>query len=144
MGRLRLRAEDTDDLAVLSSHLQDAILKVGDLAMLPRDRRFAFVANRFMWERAGPRPPYLRTRSGVAIGGVLKVQSQRIRQDAPEAVLNLLALVWTPGTDGAGVLTLEFAGGGAIRIEAECLDIEMSDLAEPWDTQAKPRHNPPE
>ena len=49
MPDLKLIALDADDLAVISAHLQDAVMKVGDLAFLPREKRFAAVANRFDW-----------------------------------------------------------------------------------------------
>ena len=46
MPDLKLIALDAEDLAVISAHLQDAVMKVGDLAFLPREKRFAAVANR--------------------------------------------------------------------------------------------------
>src|SRR5262245_64592893 len=49
MPDLKLIALDAEDLAVISAHLQDAVLKVADLAFLPREKRFAAVANRFDW-----------------------------------------------------------------------------------------------
>ena len=52
MAELKLIAFDADDLAVISAHLQDAVLKVGDIAYLPRERRFAAVGNRFDWADA--------------------------------------------------------------------------------------------
>ena len=38
--RLKLLALDEEDLAVLSAHVQDAVLKVGDLVYLPKEQRF--------------------------------------------------------------------------------------------------------
>src|ERR1700760_3025225 len=52
---LKLRAEDADDLAVLSACLQDALVAVRDLGYLADERSFIFVANRFRWE-TGLRP----------------------------------------------------------------------------------------
>ena len=52
---LKLRAEDADDLAVLSACLQDALVPVRDLAYVPDQKIFVFVANRFRWE-SGLRP----------------------------------------------------------------------------------------
>ena len=48
----KLRAEDADDLAVISACLQDALVAVRDLAFVPPDHTFLMVANRFRWERA--------------------------------------------------------------------------------------------
>src|SRR5437764_3732668 len=52
-GRLRLRAEDAEDLAVISACLQDALVSVRDLAYDREARSFVLVANRFRWERCG-------------------------------------------------------------------------------------------
>ena len=50
MKPLKLIALDEEDLAVVSSHLQDAVVRVGDMAYLPSKKRFAAVLNRFDWE----------------------------------------------------------------------------------------------
>ena len=55
-----------------------------------------------------------------------------MRQSAPDAVIELLAIRFEPKEDGAGVVTLVLAGGGAIRLDVECIDAEMSDLTAPW------------
>ena len=47
---LRLQALDAEDLALISAHLQDAAVRVGDIAFLKERRRFALVAARFDWE----------------------------------------------------------------------------------------------
>ena len=47
---LRLLAEDEEDLKIISAHVQDAVVRVGDLAYLPKARRFALLLNRYRWE----------------------------------------------------------------------------------------------
>ncbi len=49
MELLKLIAMDDEDLNVLSVQLQDAILRVEDMAYLPQERRFAAILNRFDW-----------------------------------------------------------------------------------------------
>ena len=82
MAELKLIAFDADDLAVISAHLQDAVLKVGDIAYLPRERRFAAVGNRFDWAdalRAATRPQeYARRRTALRFERVLGAQVQGI------------------------------------------------------------------
>ena len=55
---LRLRAQDADDLTVLSSLFQDAIIPGSDMHIDKANKRFVLVANRFCWERppGGYRP----------------------------------------------------------------------------------------
>lgn len=141
---LKLMAEDADDLAIFSAHLQDAVLKVGDLAFLPKQRRFALVANRYRWEGAGSSRAKTgeRVRCGLHFDGVLKVQASKIRQDAKDAVLSLLALGFEPGEDGAGTVTLTFSGGGAIRLDVEAIDAQLADLTQAWPAKAVPEHKP--
>ena len=139
---LRLMVEDADDLNVLSSVLQDAIAKIGDFAYLPHRRRFAFVANRFIWENADgkKRGPYLRVRAGCHFDDVVSAQQLNLRPDAKDGVVELLAIRFDAGADGAGAVRLDFAGGGAIRLEVESLNAQLADISAPWMTEARPDH----
>ena len=49
---LKLIALDAEDLAVVSAHLQDAVVRKGDIAWLPAEQRFALALRRFDWEGA--------------------------------------------------------------------------------------------
>ena len=139
---LRLTVEDAEDLKVMSAVLQDAIAKIGDFAYLPNRRRFAFVANRFIWEGAGERRrgPFARVRAGCHFDDVISVRQLNLRPDVKEGVVDLLAVAFEAGADGAGVITLDFAGGGAIRLEVESLNAQLADISAPWMTEARPDH----
>ena len=52
MKPLKLIALDEEDLAIVSSHLPDAVVRVGDMVYQPSKKRFAAVLNRFDWEAA--------------------------------------------------------------------------------------------
>ncbi len=52
MDLLKLIALDNDDVEVISTHLQDAVLKVGDIVWRPSERRLVLGLNRFDWEAA--------------------------------------------------------------------------------------------
>lgn len=140
---LRLMAADEEDLEVVSAFLQDAVAKVGDFAYLPNERVFAFVANRFLWELAAERRagPFWRARAGVHFGDVRAVKHLNIRTDVSEAVVDLLAIRFEPGEEGSGAIVLDFAGGGAIRLEVECINCDLRDMSEPWRTRARPAHD---
>lgn len=139
---LRLMAGDEDDLKVLSAVLQDAVAKLGDFAFLPGERRFAFVANRFVWECAGKgrAGPFARVRAGAHFDDVKSVKFQNLKTGAKDAVVEFLAARFEPGEDGAGVIVLDFAGGGAVRLEVESVNAFLSDISEPWGARAKPKH----
>jgi len=139
---LRLLAADEEDLAVISACLQDAVARVGDFAWLPGERRFAFVANRFLWEAGGDKRagPFWRARIGAHFDDVRNVKRLHIRSEPKDAVVELLAIRFEPGEDGAGAILLDFAGGGAIRLDVDAINVEMHDLSEPWRTPSKPAH----
>lgn len=142
MDDLKLIALDEEDLRVLSSHLQDAVIRVGDMVYLKPEMRFAAIANRFDWEQAAKEPgrAYQRRRSGVRFERVRSAQVQGIDLKHKDTVLELLAVTFEPGEEPSGTLKLLFAGGGAIRLEVECIEAELRDLGAAWSTRRKPTH----
>ncbi len=135
---IKLAAEDAEDLEVLSARLQDAVVKLKNLTWLPRKRRFAAVVNRLQWETGGK----TRVRAGLHFDGVLKVQSQKVKLGAGEAVVSVLALKFTPngGEDPGGVIEIVLAGGGGLRLTVECIDAELADMTGPWAAIGTPDH----
>jgi hypothetical protein len=143
----KLAALDADDLAVVSAHVQDAVVRVGDLVFAPAERRFALMMNRYAWEAAdakGARGPGERRRAALQFDRVLAVSTCRIRRDVPDAVLSLLAVTFEPAADPAqvpsGAVVLNFAGGGGVRLEVECIEARLADLGAAWEARARPEH----
>jgi hypothetical protein len=56
------------------------------------------------------------------------------------AILNLLAIEFHETDPPAGIITLTFSGGGALRLEVECLETELADVGPSWPTAARPTH----
>jgi hypothetical protein len=146
MEDLKLFAFDETDLTVISAHLQDAVMKVGDIAYLPKSNRFALVARRFDWQqaeepaRAHGGANYLRRLTALRFERVQNAQFQGLDPRAREVVLNLLAIQFEPADLPGGYVTLHFAGGADIRLEVECLELEMSDLGATWASANRPSH----
>jgi hypothetical protein len=140
----KLRAEDADDLSVISACLQDALVAVRDLAFVQRDCTFLMVANRFRWERAA-RPArgqagYQRTLCGITFAGVAGVSYHGFRRSENERILSLLTI--RPGDDlQQKAVQLEFSGGATIRLEVDRILCHAQDLGEPWPTPWQPRHD---
>lgn len=136
---LKLIAFDAEDLAIVSAHLQDAVLQVGDLAYLPAERRFALAARRFDWE--GAEHGHKRRRlAALHFERVTKARSAKIDLKASATVLNLLAITFAGAEEPAGEVTLHFSDGAAIRLEVECIEAQMKDLGPVWEAVAKPGH----
>jgi hypothetical protein len=127
---LLLRAEDAEDLKILSACAQDMAVKPVDVAWQPRQRRLVLIGNRYRWEAKAP----TRVRSALRFDGVLRVE----RREWPEeghAVLPLLAV-----TAEADLVVLSFGGGTALRLHVEAVDITLEDLSGPWGAAAVPKH----
>ena len=146
---LHLRAADAQDVTIFAAHIQDATVRVGDMAYLAPKRRFALMLNRFMWEdlspSAGPHAdadaPYRRTRTALHFDGVLSAKTQNLDLADKHATAMLLTLEFAPGADDAGVLSLVFSGGGAIQLQLECVDAWLTDMGKPWPTKNLPQHD---
>lgn len=138
---LRLHALDDEDLALVSAILQDALIRVGDLAYLPGQRRFALLGARFDWA-AEAEGRLERCRAGLHFEGVQRARYLRVAHDQPETVLELLAVTFEPGPDApAGVVKLVFAGGAAIQLDVECVEAQMRDIGPRWAVKARPSHD---
>ena len=133
---LRLLAQDAEDLAVISAAMQDAVAKVGEISYEAKARRLTMGFNRYRWEAAQSE----RVRSGLQLGGVLKVQTRKIRRNASDAVLEVLAVTFEPGEAPGGVITISCAGGGDLRAVVECVDAVLADVSQPWPTPRTPSH----
>jgi len=128
---------DEEDLEVVSAHLQDAVLKVGDVHWRPQENRVVVALNRFDWEAAqNGEPEYRRRRTALRFERVLSCKCR----DIGDTVLNLLAVEFAETDAPAGTVTLTFSGGGALRLEVECLEAELADLGPSWPTGARPVH----
>lgn len=141
---LKLLAEDTEDLKVISTHLQDALIRVGDIAYLPRHRRLAISLNRFCWEvqptKIGGKDAYARVTAGLHLDSVLGVKARGMDQRNLEGLLYLLSIEPKVDETGAGTIDFLFAGGASLQVQVECIDAALADRGDPWLTEAKPDH----
>jgi hypothetical protein len=142
---LKLVALDKDDIEVVSAHLQDAMVKIGDILWLPGEHRFVMALNRFDWMTAVDAKPdatadYRRCRTALRFERVNGCKCRNLDQSDKTARLNLLAVEFAEGDSPAGTVTLTFSGGGVIRLEVECLEAELADLGEVTTAALCPDH----
>ncbi len=133
---LRLKALDADDLAVLSSLVQDAVFPASEMIWTRKDRRFAILLNRFRWEDAPNaeqrRRHYERVQSVLAIEDVTKVQSLGVGRSDNSVIMSVLSISFQPGIDGTGHVLLTLAGDGLISVEVETLEVVLRDVTRPY------------
>ncbi len=143
-GRLKLAVTDEGDLAVVSAHLQDAIMLVGDIKYDPKHKNIIFMLNRFDWAGAQQRAEsdeFSRCRCALRFDRVEAVKIHNIRMDAKMAVLSLLNIGFEGADLPSGHVIFNFSGGGAIRLDVECIEARLADLGPEWQTSLKPVHD---
>jgi Protein of unknown function (DUF2948) len=127
--QLKLIALDADDLAVISAHVQDARVQVADIIWRQSEKRLVIGMNRLDWEQtlAGEAAPR-RLVAALRFDRVLACKSRNIDLAAPETLLDLVGIEFHPGEAPGGSALLMFAQGGALRLDVECLECELTDL----------------
>jgi hypothetical protein len=135
---LHLTALDADDLAAISAQMQDAVLRVGDLAYDAKRRTVAVVVNRFAWDGL---PEKIRRRTGLRINHVLKARRKHPKPVNDNTILSLLAITFEPLDAVSGTLTLNFSGGHAMQFDVDAVDLQMDDLGPAWGAAQEPQHD---
>jgi hypothetical protein len=143
MDQLKFVALDRDDLAVISAHVQDAVVKVADVSWRPQEKRIIIALNRFDWTVAanGPRENFRRCRAALRFERVVACKCRQVDPAGKDAVLNLLAVEFVETDAPAGTVILTFSGGGRLRLDVECLECELADIGPSWITRTCPGHS---
>ena len=148
MEELKLVALDKDDIEVVSAHVQDALVRGADIFWQPREHRFVMALKRFDWTNAvdvggitgGNSADYRRCSTALRFERVNACKYRNLDQARKDATLNLLAVEFAERNGPAGTITLTFSGGGAIRLDVECLEAELADLGEVYSATLCPDH----
>ena len=136
---LKLIALDREGLGVVSAHVQDTCVKRADMAWMPRQRRFVVAGMRYDWVGAKTGPAE-RVASVLRFDRVVKVSHLGLKDADADATLNLLAVTFEKTDPPAGVIFLTFAHGALVRLEVECVEVELRDMALRIPAQACPGH----
>jgi hypothetical protein len=100
------------------------------------------IANRFRWEGVPARETERlqeRVLCGVVFDTVEGAQSRGVARAGEAPFLELLSIAAEPHAGGQAI-TLTFAGGGAVRLQATRIQARLEDLTEPWPTLWRPTH----
>jgi len=119
-ARLKLIALDADDLAVISAHVQDARVNVADIIWRQGEKRLVIGMNRLDWEQTleGETSPR-RLIAALRFDRVLSCKSRNI---------DMVGIVFHADEAPSGSAVLLFSHGGALRLDVECLECELTDL----------------
>lgn len=144
---LNLGAQDTEDLQVISSLTQDAVLTVDDLKWNRAERQVVTLLKRFRWEdvelaKQQGRDPE-RVQSLLVIQNATGLASRGIDRKQLDIVLSLMSLEFSGAEDGVGDLILTFSGDGALKVQIDGLDVALRDVTRPYVAPSKqvPNHD---
>ena len=139
---LKLIGKNSDDIKVISAHLQDSIVTVRDIGFLKKNRAFIMIVNRFMWEdvEKGVFRQNKRIKCALKFGEVIKVKSQNINQKNRNKFLECLAIKCILTHEDIYNINVFFSGGGIITIISEAIDVVLDDFGEPWNAKYIPKH----
>jgi hypothetical protein len=136
---LHLTAIDAEDLPALSAQMQDAVIRVADIHWSVTQKRFLMVANRYAWDAPEEKQ---RRRTGLRFNFVKNVRRAGPKGLVRNGVLSLLAMTFEADKTQplSGFITLQCSGGHSIRLEVECVDVQLDDLGPAWGTAQEPQH----
>ncbi len=143
MTDVKLVALDGEDLAVISAHVQDAVVRIGEMTFQPGEKRFVAVMRRFDWlnaETTDTSKDFVRRQSGLRIDQVERAQVTGFDPTDGDRVLSLLAVSFEETTAPAGIVTLHFSGDTAIALHVGYIEAELKDLGAAWTTKNRPDH----
>ena len=128
-AQLKLIALDADDLAVISAHVQDARVQTADIIWRQGEKRLVVGMSRLDWEQtlSGETAPR-RLIAALRFDRVLSCKSRNIDMGRPDTALELVGIEFHPGDAPSGSAVLLFNHGGALRLDVECLECQLTDL----------------
>jgi hypothetical protein len=137
MSMLKLRAQDDEDVQVISAVLQDSIVPLCDMMFQAEDKNFIMVAQRIKRE-AQTTSSAERICCALTIKGVKAVYTQGVDPKEQDRMLDLLAISYDLTTLR---MNLIFAGDAKIRLDLQDWFIAVEDFGEPWPVLCQPCHD---
>lgn len=142
---LNLGALDEDDLHVIASLTQDAVLPATEMQWHGNARRFAMLLNRFRWEEGPARAASPeRVQSVLAFENVTAVATSGIDRKDGDTILSLLTIDYQPTEAPSGHIFLTLAGDGAIRLTVEAVEVTLKDVTRPYVAPSRSTPSHPE
>jgi hypothetical protein len=128
-AQLKLIALDADDLAVISAYVQDARVQTSDIVWRQGEKRLVVGMSRLDWEQTlSGETRSRRLVAALRFDRVLSCKSRNIDLEADDTALELLGIEFHSGEAPGGSAVLLFSQGGALRLDVECLECELTDL----------------
>ena len=134
--KIRLALSSNEELKILSSLCQDAIVSREEFFFDKKKNLFVATFSRFCWEKEETKHNKklnYRVVSGLQIKNVNKITYKNFKSKIP--FLNLLAISYDNSK-----ITLNFSMSVEIILCCKKIDILLEDFDIPWPTKLKPKH----
>lgn len=139
--KLRLRAADPEDLAVISACLQDARLSPKEMVFEPAERRFMAAFLRFRrelqadWQSCDG---LTECEAALVFEDIAEVKHRGLDLADPDQRLELLTIATAPGRDHRLHIDLVFAGDRHVQLRTDRIDCRLDDFGEPVASRITP------
>jgi hypothetical protein len=139
--KLRLRAADPEDLAVISACLQDARISLKEMVFTPEERRFLAAFVRFRrelqddWRSCDG---LTECDSALVFEDIAEVKHRGLDPARPDEVLELLTIATAPGRDHRLHIDLVFAGDRQVQLRTDRINCRLDDFGEPVASRVTP------
>lgn len=138
---LKLRAMESEDITILSAAMEGAITSPGEMSYSQTGHAFTMTSSRFMWEKHNEdNSDALRIRNGLFFADILAVKTSGISQGNRTEVMELLNISYEARKDGTGEIRLNFANEGTLLLNAECINVTLTDVGDNWTAENIPSH----
>ncbi|MCY4035656.1 MAG: DUF2948 family protein [Hyphomicrobiales bacterium] len=137
---LKLRGNDSEDVAIIASCLQESVGKIGNMIYQPKRRSFYCLLNRFAWERRNETDEGAVENVGCLLyfHCVLGAHRRKLDKLERDDSLCLLTLYFHESVPPGGMVRMLFANEGEICLDVEALDVYLLDVGRPWSSIVKP------
>jgi hypothetical protein len=129
--RLRLRATDVEDLAVIAACLQDARVSVREMLFSPDEHRFAAAFLRYRREAQvdwSSCEGLTECPSALLFEGIESVKYRGLDPAEPDRELSLLTIATEPGKERLIHIDLVFEGDAHIQLRTDAIDCRLDDF----------------
>jgi hypothetical protein len=131
--RLRLKAADPEDLAVIAACLQDARIPLREMVFMPGEQRFAAAFVRYRRELL-PDPTscvgLTECLSALTFDGIAEVKYRGLDPTDLDRELSLLTIATEPGRQHLIHIDLVFEGDVWIQLRTDAIRCRLEDFGE--------------
>lgn len=131
--RVRLRAGDVEDLAVIAACLQDARVTLKEMVYQPEERRFLAAFTRYrreLQEDPTSCEGLTEIATALTLEGIDEVKHRGLDPEVPERELTLLTIATMPGRERLIHVDLVFEGDAQIQLRTDTISARLDDFGE--------------